>query len=322
MNEIPFITRLGDEIDAAISRPLPRRMVSRPRWGVLAIAVALVFLTAAAIAIAHVLSSPDEPATRSIACYARADLSSDVTVVANDRAPVAACSDAYRRMGQAVPSLVACTNGSSVAVVPGGEASVCARLGLEPLPAGYTASQAKVARLARAVLALEASQDCIQPSELARRVQQTLDAQGWLGWRAAVQSTDTGPCGSVSGLDGSGRRRIDGALDAGRKIVLVSGSPARSTMALLYGPSGLARTLEDDSGTRCFTVKALTELVQSRAASVGRSASVELASPLPSTVTFADAREARYRAGCAVLTELRAAGDGYAIVAVVPRPMR
>jgi hypothetical protein len=65
-------------------------VVSRPRWGVLAIAVALVFLTAAAIAIAHVLSSPDELATRSIACYAKADLSSDVTVVANDRAPVAA----------------------------------------------------------------------------------------------------------------------------------------------------------------------------------------------------------------------------------------
>jgi hypothetical protein len=36
-------------------------------------------------------------------------------------------------------------------------------------------------------------------------------------------------------------------------------------------------------------------------------------------VTFADAREGRYRAGCAVLTDVRAASDGHAIVAVIPR---
>jgi len=322
MTEIPFIDRLGDAIDAAIAEPLPRRVFSPRRRAVFVIAVAVLSLGAAAIAIAHVLSSPDELATRGIACYAAADLSSNVTVVANDGAPVAACADAFRRMGQPVPPLVACTNGSSVAVVPGSDTSACARLGLEPLPAGYAASQAKVARLAQAVLTLEAAQDCVVPAALARRVQRVLDAQGWIAWRAEVQSPLTGPCGTVSSLDGRGQRRIDGALDASRKVVRVSGAPARSTIALLYGRSGLAPSLEDESGTRCFTVAGLTELVQSRASSAGRSAGVELARPLPSTVTFADARQGRYRAGCAVLTDVHAASDGRSIVAVIPRPVR
>ena len=317
MTEIPFIDRLGDAIDAAIAEPLPRRVFSPRRRAVFVIAVAVLSLGAAAIAIAHVLSSPDELATRGIACYAAADLSSNVTVVANDGAPVAACADAFRRMGQPVPPLVACANGSSVAVVPGSDTSACARLGLEPLPAGYAASQAKVARLAQAVLTLEAAQDCVVPATLARRVQRVLDAQGWIAWRAEVQSPLPGPCGTVSSLDGSGQRRIEGAL-----VVRVSGAPARSTIALLYGRSGLAPSLEDESGTRCFTVAGLTELVQSRASSAGRSAGVELARPLPSTVTFADARQGRYRAGCAVLTDVHAASDGRSIVAVIPRPVR
>jgi hypothetical protein len=274
------------------------------------------------MAIAHVLSSPDELATRGIACYAAADLSSNVTVVANDGAPVTACADAFRRMGQPVRPLIACANGSSVAVVPGSNTSACARLGLEPLPAGYATSQAKVARLAQAVLTLEGTQDCFVPLDLARRVQRVLDAQGWVSWRAEVQSPLTGRCGTVSSLDGSGQRRIDGALDTSRQVVRVSGAPARSTMVLLYGRGGLAPVLEDESGTRCFTIAGLTQLVQSRAASAGRSASIELAPPLPSTVSFADAREGRYRAGCAVLTDVYAASDGRSIVAVIPRPVR
>jgi hypothetical protein len=321
MSDIQFVARLGDAFDAAIAAQEPRQARRQPGWrGLVVAAAALTALAFAALAIARVLSSPDELAARSIACYTSADLSSDVTVVANDRAPVAACAEAYRQMGERVPPLIACNHGTSVVVIPGAGASACARAGLAPLPPGFAASQAKVARLAEAVMALEDRQDCVAPAELARGVRRLLDAQGWIGWRAEVRSPLGGPCGTVSNLDGAGRRRIDGALDPSEKIVLVSGVAARSTLALLYGRDGLAPTLEDESGTRCFTISELTTLVQARAESLGRSAGVELAPPLPSSVSIADAREERYRAGCAVLTDVRAARDGLSLVAVIPRP--
>jgi hypothetical protein len=321
MTDILFIERLGDAFDAAIAEPLPRRAHWQQRRKALVLGLAVTAaLAAAALAIAHILSTPDELAANSVACYAAANLRSNMTVVANDGAPVAACADAYQRMGQTVPAMVACANGSSVAVVPGADASSCARLGLEPMPAGFAASQAKVAKLAQGILALEASRDCIPPDELARGVEHLLADQGWVGWTVQVQSPSQGPCGSVSGLDGSGQRRIDGALDPIQKTVLVRGAPARSTMALLYGPNGLAVSLEGESGNRCYTVAALTALVNARAALAGRSASVELAAALPQTGMFTDARQARYADGCAVITDVRAASDGRGIVAVIPKP--
>jgi hypothetical protein len=321
MTDIAFIERLGDAFEAAIAEPEPRRVrwPGRKKALVLGFAMAAA-LAAAALAIAHVLSSPDELAANSVACYAAADLGSDMTVVANDGAPVAACADAYRRIGRTVPAMVACANGSSVAVMPGADASTCARLGLEPLPGGFAASQAKVTRLAHGILALEAGQDCVQPDELGRGVQRLLDEQGWIGWSVQVQSTAQGPCGTVSSFDGSGQRRIDGALDPAQKTVLVRGAPTRSTMALVYGSDGLAVSLEDESGKRCYTVAALTALVNARAGAVGRSASVEQAPALPATGSFTDARQGRYEAGCAVISDVRAASDGRGIVAVIPNP--
>jgi hypothetical protein len=321
MTEIPFVAQLGDALEAAIGEPQPRRSRRQPRRRVLVLGLcAVAALSVAALAIARVLSGPDELAARSVACYAAADLGSDVTVVANDRAPVTACADAYRRLGMSVPPLVACAGSGSVAVIPGSDDSACTRLGLGPLPAGYAASRARMARLADGVLALEASEDCIPPGELARGVGRLLDAEGWTGWKVERGAAGGGPCGSVSSLDGAGRRRIDGALDAIRHVVFVFASAPRSTVALLYGAAGLARSLEDSSGSRCFTVASLTALVQSRLAAVGRTAGVELAPALPSSVSLADARQARYEAGCAILTDVRPAPDGRDVVAVIPRP--
>jgi hypothetical protein len=320
MTEIPFVAQLGDALEAAISEPHPRPLRRQPRRRVLVLGLgAAAALTLAALAVARVLSGPDELAARSVACYAAADLGSDVTVVANDRSPVAACAAAYRRMGVSVPPLVACAGSGAVAVIPGSDDSACTRLGLGALPAGYAASRAKVARLADGILALEASKDCIPPGELARGVRRLLDDQGWTGWTVELRAAGSGPCGSVSALDGAGRRRIEGALDPSQHVVFVFASPSRSTVALLYGRTGLARRLEDISGSRCFTVSSLTALVQSRVAAAGRAASVELAPPLPSTVTLADARQARYEAGCAILTDLGPAADGRDVVAVIPK---
>jgi hypothetical protein len=319
MTDIPVIERLGDALDAATADRLPDRVRRRRRRVVLVVGfAAATALGATALAIAHALSSPDVLAANSVACYAAADLGSSMTVVANEGAPVAACGDAYRGMGQIVPAMVACSNGSSVAVFPGADGSTCSRLGLEPLPAGFAASQANVAKLARSVMAVEGGQDCIQPDELARRVRRLLVDQGWIGW--TVHTPARGPCGSVTGLDGSGTRRIEGALDASRKTVLVSSAPARSTTALLYGPNGLAVSLENLSGERCYSVAGLTALVHARTHPTGRSASIALVPPLPTGATFGDDRQSRYEAGCAVVIDVRGAGDGFGIVAVIPRP--
>jgi hypothetical protein len=319
MSEIPFVNHLGDALEAAITEPVPAPAHRRYRRLVLVLSAGAIVLSLAAAAVAHFLSSPDQLANTSIACYSAPDLGSDVTIITNNAEPVAACADAYRRMGRSVPPLVACATDTSVAVIPGADESTCRRLNLQPLPQGYASSQAKTAHLAQRILALEAEHDCVTPEDLARRVQPLLDQQGWIGWQAKVQAVGTGPCGTVSNLDGGGHRQIGGALDPTRRLVIVSHSAARSTTALLYGANGLAPRLEDESGSRCFTVAGLTTLVEARATAMGRRATVHLEPPLPPTVTIADAREARYAAGCAILTDVRPAADGRNFVASIPR---
>src|SRR5205085_10374563 len=156
--------------------------------------------------VAHFVASADDLATRGIACYTRADLGSDVIVLEPSGAPVHACAEAFRREGRAVPQLVACAAESSVAVIPGRD---CGRAGLQPLPSGYDAAGAKTLRLQRDVLSIEAEQDCIAPAQLAADVQRVLERDGWTGWSAEIGPQPLGgPCGSVSGLDGAGRRTI------------------------------------------------------------------------------------------------------------------
>jgi hypothetical protein len=320
MTEIPFISHLGDAIERAIAAPQPRHAPWRLRRGGLVLVAAVVALAIATIAVAHVLTSADELTTRSIACYTGRNLGTNVMVVANDRAPVAACAEAYQKMGLSVPQLVACATDSIVAVIPGSSPAACTRLHLQQLPAGYATSQAKTAQLARAVMALEAQQDCASPTALARGVQKLLDEHGWTDWRAEVHSPLAGPCATVTGLDGSGQRRIEGALDAVRHVVIVSGEASRSTMTLLYSAGGLAATLVDESGSRCFTTAGLKALVDARVRATGRTATVTVGPPLASGVTIAGQRGQRYVAGCAVLSEVSAADDGRNVVATIPKP--
>jgi hypothetical protein len=316
MSDIPYIEHLGDAFEAAAAGPARRRALHRPA---LVLVVAAIALLIAAIAVAHFTAGPVDLATRNVACYTAPNLGADVTVIAADGDPVAACTAAYQRMGRTVPPLVACSTDTVVAVIPGTDVSACARLSLRALPQGYAAAQAKTARLARSIETLEDKQDCIAPRTLALSVQRLLDEQNWTGWKTASLSDGTGACGTVTTLDGGGHRGIEGALDPSRRVVYVSAGAARSTLSLLYGKDGLARTLEDDSGRSCFTVAALSSLVESRVAAAGRSATVRIDAPLPNTVTFGDEREARYEAGCAILTDVAPAPDGRNIVASIPK---
>ena len=315
MSEILFIDSLGDAIADAIATAPPAR---RRRLVVLVVTAAALLVTA--VAAAQMLAGPEQLATQSVACYSSADLGSGSTTIlwSEDSSPVAACAQALRSEGRPVPDMVACQSQSSVAVIPGSGAAACTDAGLEPLPAGYADAQQKTAQLQRDVLTLEGSADCIAPSELATQVQALLVRDGWDGWTTNIRSdVGSGPCGSVSGLGGDGRRTLSGSLDAGTRTVMVTSSPPRSTMTLLYGSGGLAPALEDESATRCFTLDGVRSLVTGRADAAGRSVSFVVNPPETAGAGYVGDRARLLDDGCALVADVRAGHDGYGLIAVI-----
>jgi hypothetical protein len=319
MSEIPFVTALGNALDAAISAPAQRRF-HVPRRRLTLVAVALIVLATGGLAAAHFLAGPEKLASNSVGCYDRASLDADVSVPNGVASPLEACAAVYRAEGQPVPPLVACAGKGAVAVFPGQGDAVCRRLGLAPLPPGYALARQRVATLQTGILALEGAADCTPPPQLAQRVQALLDSSGWTGWRTRLRlDRSSGPCGSVSGLGGDGRRSIAGSLDADRRLVMVVGAPNRSTERLMYGPNGLAPRIEDVSGTRCLSLDGMKAEAAALAAPSGRDVSFNLTTGRPANEEFGDAREQRYQAGCTVATDVTAAPDGRGLVVTLLR---
>jgi hypothetical protein len=216
MSEIKFVNALGDAIErAAAANIAARRGRIRRRIAIGGLGFAIA-ATGVAAASGVLTGTPEELATTSVACYERADLSSNVTVISvADGTPVETCR---RVLGTDAP-LVACAAGPQLVVVPGRS---CEAPGLQPVPAEYSAARAKVVAFHRAVADIERSADCIDLDELARRVQRLLDESGWEGWRTTVRR-DLGPepCGTVTTMGGDGRRSIEGSLDPREKRVLI-----------------------------------------------------------------------------------------------------
>src|SRR4051812_40097255 len=263
MSQIPFVNLLGDELERAAERARPSR---QPRWGrrrlgLFAVAGALL-VSGSAVAAGLLSGDAEHQATASVACYDGADSSFDRSVAvvppeagSVDASPVELCRRVLGLAGQDVRPLVACGAEHGVAVVPGRDRSDCARAGFGALAPRYASARERVAKLERRILAIEASADCIAPSDMVRRVQQVLERSGWTGWTARLrQDLGKGPCASVSYLGGDGRRYISGLLDADSRQVPVSRSAPRSVVDLLYSAdsSQLARLFEE-SGARCFT---------------------------------------------------------------------
>jgi hypothetical protein len=319
MSEIPFVDMLGDAIADATAGSAPvRRPWARRRMVVVLVTAAALVVTA--VAAAQVLSGPERLATQSVACYSSADLGSDSTTIlwSGDSSPVAACAQALRSEGRQLPDMVACQSQSSVAVIPGSGAGACSDAGLEPLAAGYADAQQKTAQLQSDVLALEGTADCIAPSELATQVQAVLIRDGWDGWTTVLRTdVGSGPCGSVTGLGGDGRRTLSGSLDADTRTVMVTSSPPRSTMTLLYGSGGLAPALEDESATRCFSLDGARAMVTSRVDATGRTVAF-VVNPAESVgAQYAGGRARLLDEGCALVTDVRSSADGYGLVAVI-----
>jgi hypothetical protein len=307
MSQIPFVDRLGDAVErAAATRIAGRRGRLRRRAGIGALGLAL---AASGVAAASgVFSTPEQLAAGSVGCYEQADLEGDVAVLAaGDQTPISTCA---RVLGTDEPR-VACAARGHVAVLPGGPGA-CDAAGLAPLPAGYAPARLRVNTLARRVIALEAAADCIPPRELASRVQRLLDRSGWAGWRTQLRlDVQDGPCGSVSGLGGDGRRTIEGALDPDARHVMVFGGASRSTTELLYGAGGLAPRLQDASGERCFT-RAGLEAMARRLAGRALTFTTGVVNGEPT-----GARGRRRAEGCAIVSDVYPAADGRGVVVAI-----
>jgi hypothetical protein len=305
MSEIPFVNALGDEIERSAAERIAsrrRRIRRRITLGALGFAIAA---TGVAAASGVLWNSPVQLATTSVSCYSRANLeNADITVLTpGDETPIAACR---RVLGDG--PLVACAD-AQVLVLPGGP-DTCTRLGLAPVPAGYAPAREQFNRLADRIMALERTQDCWRPEELAARVQDLLDrSTAWRGWKTEVNRNFVeGPCGTVSYAGGDGSRSLEGTFEPTKRIVSVTLTTSRSTFALLIAPDSPGNRLLDASGERCYTVAQLEDLARARLAAAQRPITFEIVARKPG-VEITDARQARLDEGCAVITQTRPTKD-------------
>jgi hypothetical protein len=304
MSEIPFVNQLGDAIETAIAAPQPARrglFGRRRRLGVLALAVLLAGATG--VTVAKMVISSDELAAGTVACYERANLSGGVTVLGTVTGdPATECASAWS--SSPAPPLVACAKEAIVAVIPGHGPNACARAGLEPLPANFARSRAKVARLERDVAALEAAADCIPAATLAQRGDALLARSGWVGWRAVVAGEEDGPCGHILTPGGDGRLSLSGVMDADRHEMRVYHGLPRSLDRLLYSEHSLSVRVMDASGERCYTVAELEDLVRRELAVTKRPVGFQLGRK-PAETGVMDPRGDRYAEGCAIVVDTR-----------------
>jgi hypothetical protein len=254
-----------------------------------------------------VFSTPEQLAATGVACYDRPTLDGGASVQSpGAQSPVDAC----RRVMGADRPLVACRAPEHVAVLPGGP-RLCARLGLEPLPAEYATARARVRALERELAALEASADCAPLDEFTARAQRVLDRLGWTGWRVKVRDDlGSGPCGSALGYNGDGSRSIEGSLLADERRLIVTPGPRRSTLDLLDGPG--VRVM-DASGERCYTVDGIERLVRDRLPAGGRALSFTTSSR-PAGTGIVGARGDRLDEGCAIIVGFMPTPDDRGIV--------
>jgi hypothetical protein len=318
MSEIPFVNRLGDAIEAAVTAFPGQhhdRRRRRRRQG-LAVVLAALLTAGGGVALAGLFSDPAQMATTGVSCYETPDRQHGMLgIYAGDRSPALACAHALRTLGKPVPALVACDPGKGgVVVFPGRDARACAREGLRALPPQYTAERARARALEHALLALEARADCIPPRTLATRVQTLLRRSGWTGWRPWLRLDIThGPCGRVSEYGGDGERSVGASLAGEQGRVMVFAGARRSTEALLNGRGGIGGPLFEASGKRCYTQAELRALVRRRLTGTGRSVRFSV-SPPDDSVMVQGPRGARLAEGCAIIASVEPARDGLNVV--------
>jgi hypothetical protein len=180
----------------------------RRRWVAFALIPAALIGAAATYALTR---SPDR-IVDGIGCYAEPRLDADTTVVSADgRDPVAICAGLWGNIGSgSAPPLVACVLpvGSAVGVFPSDDPGICAKLGADPLPAGYQEAAAKFASMRDDLIQRFGLIRCVSESEGYSLARDVLDAHGFTDWTVHIGVfSDVQPCAELAFE--SGPKRVD-----------------------------------------------------------------------------------------------------------------
>jgi hypothetical protein len=82
--------------------------------------------------------------------------------------------------------MVACSLGAAVGVFPSDDPDLCARLGLEPLPAGYMAAAERFASMRDDMIRQIGQERCVSESQAEPIARSVLDQHGFSDWTIRV----------------------------------------------------------------------------------------------------------------------------------------
>lgn len=141
-----------------------------------------------------------------VACYAEADLGSDIYVVPNDeRGFVEVCAETLATVvpgqGDSRPGLSACVlESGAVGVFPNDGGEPCGRLGLAPLAEGPAPGEQDLVRLAEEITRPFLEQDCVAPASARRVVVEELAERGLDDWQVLDPGpySEERPCASLA----------------------------------------------------------------------------------------------------------------------------
>jgi hypothetical protein len=202
-----------------------RRRSRLPRWVRIGVVPAVV---AVGIAAAYTSTRPATPSA-GIQCFTQPNTMAPASVISVDgQSPEAACAALWGqgkvdRSSTSIPGLVACDGGTgSIDVFPSNDAQICDKLGLDPVPAGYSAQALSFSTLEDSLVAQFMAVRCPEPQQARRWVQAELNRDGFTDW--SIKDGE--------GIDGTGfsarRPCASLAFDSAQKVVtLVPNTPTR-----------------------------------------------------------------------------------------------
>ncbi|MFN8109186.1 MAG: hypothetical protein U0Y82_04970 [Thermoleophilia bacterium] len=318
MSEIPFVARLGENLDRAIAASArPRRRRRALLFGGLA------FAAVAATAGAYIATHDHDRQAVQAADGAECVPAASAFVASDGGDPRAACAKAS---GVPVEQLTLCVpdNSDSLAVVRAAP-DACTARGWRDAQVSDTQRQ-RIADLRAALLPVEAR--CLSTSAFAGEVQAILDRQGWSGWHVRLAPTrGGGTCPSVTSMGGASGHFMGGALDFDTRTVTVTpdAEAPRAAEDAVYGADGLNHRADVLSGSRCFDAAGMEAAARTLVA--GRGFAVTVVRETRASITaamgggpgmqwglvFDGARGDRYLQGCTVIHTLDLSPDGRAV---------
>ena len=321
MSEITFVNLLGDALERAAQAELAsRRGPARGRrWlrlpsGRGRVILALAALALAGGALAATLPSPTRLAAGGVSCSEGISNTGrgPEGVPLNGLSPVAACLREFRRERVAALTrpgvrFVACQQPGLLVhvMVADGRPNQCRRLGLLPLPPGYSEATSRVALLQESLGRLQRGRDCIAPARFTSEIRGLLARLGFDGWRPEVGPSSpfasSGPCAQFPGSD---TRPSDPylALDPAHRVVMIGMGPPLSVERLR---DVTEPRLISQSRSGCLSQRGAMTLARRELAhpgwAVGFAVTRELAGQ-----QFDPARQRRYGSGCTVIVTVLA----------------